>query len=89
MIHAEGIRLRGEVQQVIARFVEIEIDTGFLFCQIAQERPNGSRRSGLLENARKAHDVAQAWIWKLKMSRAQFDQITAKLERLRLTLHRM
>jgi hypothetical protein len=88
VIHAEAIRLRAEVQEVIARFVEAEIDTGLLFCQIANERDDGARRKGLLKNARKAHDVAQEWIWKLRMPHHQFDQMTAKLEKLRITLNR-
>jgi hypothetical protein len=89
MIHAEAIRLRHEIHQVIARFVETEIDTGFLFCKIASERPNGDRRRGLLQNAWLAHNTAQEWIWKVNMPDRQFDQIAAKIERLRLTLDRI
>ncbi len=84
---AEAARLRGDVHKSIAKFVETEIETGFLFCLIAKQQQLGARRERLLQNAWKAHDTAQKWIWKLHMAHDQFDQVTAQLERLGFELN--
>jgi hypothetical protein len=36
--------------------------------------------------AQAAYNLAEDWIWKLRMPHSQFDQLTARLERLRFQL---
>ena len=78
--------MRAQTKRIIARFVDTEIDTGLMFCELAREPSNSTRNEARLESARKALGVAEEWIWKLDMPHEQFNQLTAKMEKLRFEL---
>ena len=83
---AETKRLCVEAETGIARLVIVDIETGLTFCRIAKRRIPGHARVKTLENARKAYQAGENWLWRLRMTHAHANQIAAQLERLRFEL---
>jgi hypothetical protein len=71
---------------LMADFVMTELELGRTFCQLAENYKNVERSNRAIENARKAFETAQSYMWKLRMKHAIFDEMTASVEGLRLEL---
>jgi hypothetical protein len=70
-----------------AAFVIAELEIGLTFCKLARSHQNGNQRpTHRIENARKALETAEKYIWDLRMEHSVFDRMTAVAERLRMEL---
>jgi hypothetical protein len=70
-----------------ASFVNAELELGLTFCKLANGRENGNERfAHRIENARKALETAEKYMWDLRMNHSVFDRMTALAERLRFEL---
>ena len=70
----------------IAKLVYTEIQTGISFCALAERSTSPDRRERLLGLAQQALDSANNWIWRITIHHADFDQLTASLDLLRLKI---
>jgi hypothetical protein len=83
-IQEDAFPLQRKADTAIAQFVDGEVDIGLLFCELASQRADLPGQIRFLQNARRAHDLAQGLIWKIQhIPYTQFVELTAKLERLR------
>ena len=82
----EAERVRSEAQAAIADFLLVEIETGLMFCRIAQGEQERAKRDHALEQARKAYTTAKNGIRKLKLKRVELDKFKLPLGRLKSEL---
>jgi hypothetical protein len=80
-------RLLSETQNEFTRFVIAELALGLTYCRMAKsEHRDAARRSKLMATARRAHDIATEYMWKVHLEHPDFNRITADSERLALEL---
>ncbi len=81
-------RLSHRNREVAISFVYIELTTGLSSCQIVRngQMMTKQKKAWHLAYADKAFHVAEAAMWKIKMTHSEFDQMTALAERLRFEL---
>ena len=78
--------LRSANEAASVAFVSAQLDLALTFCRIARTARPTDHKQRSLKSARKAYNNALRYMFKLKMSHPEFDQITARAERLKLEL---
>ena len=81
-------RLSARNQEVAIGFVLVELMTGLSSCRQLRDRKIMSQRKKTwhLDHAKRALEVAESRMWKLKIAHPEFDQMMALAERLRFEL---
>jgi hypothetical protein len=81
-------RLSHRNREIAIGFVFIELTTGLSSCELirSSEIMTKEKKAWHLAYADKAFHVAEAAMWRIKMTHQEFDQMTATAERLRFEL---
>ncbi|HUE42138.1 MAG TPA: hypothetical protein VMP12_01190 [Candidatus Sulfotelmatobacter sp.] len=77
--------LLARAQSVRLGSIFLRLDGAIKKCQMVRN-PIGKSNGSLVASAQQTFDDVDAYIWKYKLDHTHFDQITAKLERLKFEI---
>jgi hypothetical protein len=77
--------LRRKSASRIIELVRTEVHAGIGLCQIAK-KTSEPKQIELLNMARRTSEVADQWVWRLRMGHRRLDQLTADLDRLKIEI---
>jgi hypothetical protein len=68
----------------IADLLQTQIEIGISYCSVAEHCSSREKQERLVALAERQLDAANTWIWKINLEHAFFDELTARLEYLKL-----
>ena len=68
----------------IADLLQTEIEVGISYCALAEQSSSREKQERLIGLAERELDTANTWIWKINLEHAFFDELTARLDYLKL-----
>ena len=87
MQYSEHIELRRTTKDIVTELVFIELRLGLTFCQSAAlHRGGGAKCNQALHFARRAHENAVKYMWRVGLDHPAFNQMTAQCERLKFEI---
>jgi len=70
-ITRQSQKTRAATQAMMASFVQVQLDSGLLCCRIMKQMSRCKNRYRAFQRAQAAYDVAQDWIWKLRIPHSE------------------
>jgi hypothetical protein len=68
----------------IADLLQTEIELGISYCAMAEQASSREKQKRLVGLAQKEMETVNQWIWKISIEHQSFDELTARLDYLKL-----